>query len=55
MTNPHELSRYLDSTEPGQDRLASIYAAQINNLGRNIHVNPDAIVGAAKSAKRARE
>jgi len=50
-----ELSRYLDSTEPGQGRLASIYAAQINNLSKNIYADPDTIVVAARSAARAQE
>lgn len=50
-----ELSDYLRSTEPGQGRLASIYAAQINNLGKNIYADPDTIVAAARSATRAQE
>lgn len=52
ITTSRELSRYLDSVEPGQGRLASIYAAQITRLGRNIHVDPNDIVRAAKRATR---
>lgn len=47
-----ELSTYLDSVEPGQGRLASIYAAQVARLGRNIQVDPNDIVRAAKRATR---
>jgi len=46
-----ELSKYLDSTEPKFGRLASIYAAQVARLGRNIQVDPDAIVRAARRAR----
>ena len=52
MSTSRELSSYLDSVEPGQGRLASIYAAQINRLGRNVHVDPNDIVRAAKQATR---
>lgn len=55
ITTGPELSTYLNSTEPGQGRLASIYAAQVNNLGRNIHVDPEEIVRAARYAERAQE
>ncbi len=47
-----ELSTYLDSTDPKYGRLASIYASQIARLGRNIQVNPDDIVRAAKRAQQ---
>lgn len=52
ISSARELSTYLDSVEPGQGRLASIYAAQIARLGRNIQVDPNDIVRAAKRAQR---
>ncbi len=47
-----ELSEYLNSSEPRQGRLASIYAAKLNQLTRNrVHVDPETIVRAARSAQ----
>lgn len=47
-----EVADYLNSTEPGNGRLASIYAAKINSLaGGKIQVDPDDIARYARSAQ----
>lgn len=47
-----EVADYLDSTEPGNGRLTSIYAAKINSLaGGKIQVDPDDIARYARSAQ----